>query len=78
MRPSINIASLQLIIAALRKKAANCNMHQILLLFFGEVVKGLDVIDKIADVQTSRAQDRDRPLEDVRVIKAKLVKRKKS
>ena len=45
---------------------------------FGEVVKGLDVIDKIADVQTSRAQDRDRPLEDVRVIKAKLVKRKKS
>jgi len=41
---------------------------------YGEVVKGLDVIDKIAAVQTSR----DRPLQDVRIIKAKLVKRKKS
>ena len=45
---------------------------------YGEVLKGLDVIDKIAAVQTSRAQDRDRPLQDVRIIKAKLVKRKKS
>ena len=44
---------------------------------YGEVVKGLDVIDKIAAVQTSRAQDRDRPLQDVRVIKATLVKRKR-
>lgn len=44
---------------------------------FGEVIKGLDVVDKIAEVQTSRAQDRDRPLQDVRIIKAKLVKRKK-
>lgn len=44
---------------------------------FGEVIKGLDVVDKIAAVQTSRAQDRDRPLQDVRIIKAKLVKRKK-
>jgi cyclophilin family peptidyl-prolyl cis-trans isomerase len=40
---------------------------------YGEVVKGLEVIDKIAAVQTSR----DRPLTDVRIIKAKLVKRKK-
>lgn len=45
---------------------------------YGEVVKGLDVVDKIAAVQTSRAQDRDRPLQDVRIIKATLVKRKKS
>ena len=44
---------------------------------YGEVVKGLDVVDKIAAVQTSRGQDRDRPLEDVRIIKARLIKRKK-
>ena len=41
---------------------------------YGEVVRGLDVIDMIAAVQTSR----DRPLQDVRIIKAKLIKRKKS
>ncbi|HKC34592.1 MAG TPA: peptidylprolyl isomerase [Chitinophagaceae bacterium] len=45
---------------------------------FGEVVKGLDVIDNIAAVQTSMAQDRDRPLQDVRIIKAKLTKRKRN
>ena len=44
---------------------------------FGEVVKGLDVIDKIASVPTSKGADRDRPLEDVRIIKAKLIKRRK-
>ena len=44
---------------------------------FGEVVKGLDVIDKIAAVQTSKAQDLDRPLQDVRIIKSKLIKRKR-
>jgi len=44
---------------------------------YGEVVKGLDVVDKIAAVQTSKAQDRDRPLQDVRIIKAKFIKRKK-
>ena len=44
---------------------------------YGEVVKGLDVIDKIATVQTSKAQDRDRPLQDVRIIKTKLIKRKR-
>jgi cyclophilin family peptidyl-prolyl cis-trans isomerase len=44
---------------------------------FGEVIKGLEVIDKIAAVPTSKGADRDRPLEDVRIIKAKLVKRKK-
>lgn len=45
---------------------------------FGEVVKGLDVVDKIASVPTSTGEDRDRPLEDVRIIKAKLIKRKKN
>jgi peptidyl-prolyl cis-trans isomerase B (cyclophilin B) len=44
---------------------------------FGEVVKGLDVVDKIAAVQTSKGSDRDRPLQDVKILKAKLVKRKK-
>ena len=44
---------------------------------YGEVVKGLDVVDKIAAVQISRGQDRDRPLQDVRIIKAKLIKRKR-
>jgi len=41
---------------------------------FGEVIKGWEVIDKIAAVQTSRT---DRPLDDVKIIKARLVKRKK-
>jgi len=44
---------------------------------FGEVVKGLDVVDKIAAVETSKGVDRDRPVQDIRIIKAKLVKRKK-
>ncbi len=44
---------------------------------FGEVIKGLDVVDKIAAVQTSKGNDLDRPLQDVRLIKAKLIKRKK-
>jgi cyclophilin family peptidyl-prolyl cis-trans isomerase len=44
---------------------------------FGEVVKGMEVVDKIAAVKTSREADRDRPLEDVRIIRTKLVKRKK-
>jgi cyclophilin family peptidyl-prolyl cis-trans isomerase len=44
---------------------------------FGEVIKGLDVIDKIAAVSTSKGEDKDRPLEDVRIISARLIKRKK-
>ncbi len=44
---------------------------------FGEVVRGIDVVDKIAAVETSKGQDRDRPLADVRILSAKLVKRKK-
>jgi cyclophilin family peptidyl-prolyl cis-trans isomerase len=44
---------------------------------FGEVVKGLDVVDAIAAVETSKGIDRDRPVQDVVIIKAKLVKRKK-
>lgn len=44
---------------------------------FGEVVSGLDVVDKIAAVPTSKGEDRDRPLEDVRILKAYLIKRVK-
>jgi cyclophilin family peptidyl-prolyl cis-trans isomerase len=44
---------------------------------FGEVIKGLEVVDKIAAVPTNTGAVRDRPLEDVRVLKVKLVKRKK-
>jgi peptidyl-prolyl cis-trans isomerase B (cyclophilin B) len=43
---------------------------------FGEVISGLEVVDKIAAVQTSKGPDRDRPLEDVRILKAQLVQRK--
>ena len=44
---------------------------------YGEVVRGIEVVDKIADVPTSKGNDRDRPLTDVKIIKAKLIKRKK-
>ncbi|WP_205509494.1 peptidylprolyl isomerase [Longitalea arenae] len=39
---------------------------------FGEVIKGVNVIDSIAAVATG---ERNRPLEDVRIIKATLIKR---
>ncbi len=45
---------------------------------YGEVVRGLEVVDKIASVKTSAGADRDRPLEDVKIISAKLIKRKRS
>jgi len=44
---------------------------------FGEVVSGLNVVDKIASTSTSAGQDRDRPLQDIRILKARLIKRKK-
>ena len=44
---------------------------------FGEVIKGIDVIDRIAGVATSKGADRDRPLENVVILKAKLIKRKR-
>ncbi len=40
---------------------------------FGEVIKGLDVVDSIAAIKTDA---NNRPLEDVRILKAKLIKRK--
>jgi cyclophilin family peptidyl-prolyl cis-trans isomerase len=44
---------------------------------FGEVVNGLAVVDTIAGVETSKGTDRDRPVQDVRILSMKLVKRKK-
>jgi peptidylprolyl isomerase len=37
---------------------------------FGEVIEGLDVIDKIAGVQTDNA---DKPVNDVRILKMKII-----
>lgn len=39
---------------------------------FGEVLEGLDVVDKIAAVQTDAS---DKPLNDVRIIKIRIVKK---
>lgn len=43
---------------------------------FGEVINGLDIIDRIAAVATSKGKDKDRPLKDVVIKKARLAKRK--
>ena len=43
---------------------------------FGEVISGLNVVDSIAVVPTSGRMGGDRPLADVRIIRARLVKRK--
>jgi cyclophilin family peptidyl-prolyl cis-trans isomerase len=42
---------------------------------FGEVIKGVDVIDKIAAVPTSKGKDKDRPLQDVKMLKVSMIKR---
>ncbi|MEO5683425.1 MAG: peptidylprolyl isomerase [Chitinophagaceae bacterium] len=42
---------------------------------FGEVIKGLAVIDSIASVPTSGREGADKPLKEVRIISARLVKR---
>jgi cyclophilin family peptidyl-prolyl cis-trans isomerase len=45
---------------------------------FGELINGMDVVNQIAAVQTSKqSPDKDRPLQDVKIILVKLVKRKK-
>jgi peptidyl-prolyl cis-trans isomerase B (cyclophilin B) len=38
---------------------------------FGRVIKGLEVIDKIAESQTDKA---DRPVEDIRILSLKIIK----
>jgi cyclophilin family peptidyl-prolyl cis-trans isomerase len=42
---------------------------------FGEVVRGLPVVDSIANSATSGRQGGDRPIENIRIIKARLIKR---
>jgi peptidyl-prolyl cis-trans isomerase B (cyclophilin B) len=40
---------------------------------FGEIIHGIEIVDKLAAVATLR----DRPVEDVKIISARLIKRKK-
>jgi len=42
---------------------------------FGEVVSGLTIVDSIAATPTSKGEDQDRPLQDIRIIKARLIKK---
>ncbi len=42
---------------------------------FGELIKGLDVLDSIAASPTNGRNNGDRPLKDIRIIKARLIKR---
>jgi peptidyl-prolyl cis-trans isomerase B (cyclophilin B) len=42
---------------------------------FGEVVRGLDIVDRIAATPTSRTPP-DRPVTDVRIVSTRLIKRK--
>jgi cyclophilin family peptidyl-prolyl cis-trans isomerase len=43
---------------------------------FGEVVNGMETVDKIAAEPTSNGEDLDRPLRDVRILHSKLIRRK--
>jgi len=43
---------------------------------FGEVIRGLETIDSIANVPTSGRPGGDRPIKDVRIIKARLIRKK--
>ena len=44
---------------------------------FGELIKGFEVLDAIADTPTSKGTDRDRPLSNCRILKAELIKRRR-
>jgi len=44
---------------------------------FGEVVSGMETIDRIAAQPTSTGEDRDRPLKDIRILSERLIRRKK-
>jgi cyclophilin family peptidyl-prolyl cis-trans isomerase len=43
---------------------------------FGELVSGYDVLDKIAQTKTSGRQGGDKPMTDIRIKKAKLIRRR--
>ena len=40
---------------------------------FGEVIKGMNIVDSIASVETDR---KDKPIDDVRIISVRMIKRK--
>ncbi|ANH83841.1 peptidylprolyl isomerase [Niabella ginsenosidivorans] len=42
---------------------------------FGQLISGYEVLDKIASAPTSKGKDKDRPVYDIRIIKAKMIKR---
>ena len=42
---------------------------------FGEVVTGLEVVDKIAGTKTTGREGGDKPLTDIRIVQVRLVKR---
>ena len=44
---------------------------------FGEVIVGMDVVDRIAAKQTTGRQGGDKPLQDIRITTVRLVKRQK-
>jgi cyclophilin family peptidyl-prolyl cis-trans isomerase len=43
---------------------------------FGEVIQGVEVIDRIASVKTAGKEKGDRPVNDVRIQKVRLIRRK--
>lgn len=45
---------------------------------FGEVVHGIEVVDKIAATKTTGREGADKPLKDIRIVKASLIKRSKN
>jgi peptidyl-prolyl cis-trans isomerase B (cyclophilin B) len=45
---------------------------------FGEVLEGMEVVDRIASVQTTGRAGGDKPLQEIRIKSIRLVKRKKS
>ncbi len=45
---------------------------------FGEVLEGMDVVDRIASTQTTGRSGGDRPLQDIRITGIRLVKRQKT
>jgi cyclophilin family peptidyl-prolyl cis-trans isomerase len=45
---------------------------------FGEVVSGMEIVDKIAQKPTTGRPGGDKPLQDIRILYAKLVKRKRN
>lgn len=43
---------------------------------FGWLVSGVEVLDSIANTPTSKGPDKDRPLEDIRILKTRMVRRR--